>query len=167
MNKQVFKFFFFYIICTILLSACIKEKDYPKEPIIKFKSFTKFGTDSAHVVISFTDGDGDVGLAQGDTNGIFKSISPYYYNFYLRYLYKAADGTYKAFETAPGDTLDYKYRIPKLISDEQQKRALSGDIKVKLYAPYAIHDTIQYDIYIIDKALHKSNVVNSDVLILN
>jgi len=165
MNKHLLKLFFF--ICVIFFFACVKEKNYPTQPVIKFENFTQFGSDSAHVIISFTDGDGDVGLAQGDTTGDFKSTSKYYYNFYLRYLYKQTDGSFKAYENAPNDTLDYKYRIPTLIPAEQQKRALSGEIKVKLYDPYAIHDTIQFDIYVIDRALHKSNVVNSGTLILN
>lgn len=163
MNKYLLKFLF---ISVLILSACVKEKSYPKDPIIKFKSFTPFALDSANIIISFTDGDGDIGLTQGDTTGNFNSKSKYYYNFYVRYLYKAPDGSFKAYETAPGDTLDFKYRIPKLISDDQQKRALSGEIKVKLYAPYAVHDTVQYDIYLIDKALHKSNVVNTGTIIL-
>lgn len=155
--------------CVLLFSTCVKEKDYPTTPVIKFKSFTNFGLDSAHLVISFTDGDGDVGLAQGDTTGDFNIKGNYYYNFYARYLYKDSDGVFKIYELAPGDTLDYKYRIPKLLKDEQQKRALSGDIKVKLYYPITLDDTtrtIQYDIYIVDKALHKSNVVNTGTITL-
>ena len=165
MNKHLYKISFF-LFCGIILSACVKEKNYPKDPIIKFKSFTPFGTDSANIIISFTDGDGDIGLEQGDTSGNFNSKSLYYYNFYVRYLYKVQNGSFTTFQTALGDTLDFKYRIPKLIKDDQQKRALSGEIKVKLFAPYAVHDTIQYDIYIIDKALHKSNVVNTGTIIL-
>ncbi|MBA3706724.1 MAG: hypothetical protein H0W84_12735 [Bacteroidetes bacterium] len=151
----------------LITSSCVKEKNYPTEPVIKFKSFTHSGMDSANVIISFTDGDGDIGLTQKDTSGEFNSQSKYYYNFYMRYFYKASDGSFKSLETAPGDTLDYTYRIPKLLEDGQQRKALSGDIKVKLYAPIAIHDTVQYEIYIYDKAFHKSNVVNTGTIILN
>ena len=169
MNKQGYKLFF--IICVLIfLSSCIREKSYPIIPAIKFKSFTHFGLDSANVIISFTDGDGDIGLSQGDTTGDFNSKSKYYYNFYARYLYKAVDGTFKTFQTALGDTLDYKYRIPKLLTGQEQRKALSGEIKVKLYSPLT-QDTsihfIQYDIFIIDRALHKSNTVNTGTLILN
>ena len=166
MNRSLFTYFLF--IGVLISSSCIKEKSYPTTPAIKFKSFSHSGLDSANIIISFTDGDGDIGLTQGDTTGDFNSKSKYYYNFYIRYLYKAADGSFKAYVPTPGaDTLDFKYRIPKLLTGQQQKKALSGDIKVKLYAPFAVHDTIQYDIYIYDKALHKSNTVNTGTLILN
>ncbi len=168
MNRSVFVSFLF--ISVLISSSCVKEKSYPTTPAIKFKSFTHFGLDSANIIITFTDGDGDIGLSQGDTTGDFNSKSKYYDNFYVRYLYKATDGTFKTFQTAFGDTLDYKYRIPKLLTGQQQKKALSGEIKVKLYAPLtqdtSIHN-IQYDIYIYDKALHKSNVVNTGTIILN
>jgi hypothetical protein len=156
---------FFVLVTVVFLSACIKEKNFSSLPIIKFKNFILYSKDSADIIISFTDGDGDIGLTQEDTSGVFGPSSFYNKNLYIRYLYKTFDGRFVPYEKAPGDTLDFAYRIPKLIPDNQQKRALSGEIRVNLNKVIAIHDTIQYDVYLIDKALHKSNVVNTGTII--
>ena len=51
---------------VLLLPACLRTEEFPPEPRITFKAFNLVG-DSASIVITFTDGDGDVGLNPGDT----------------------------------------------------------------------------------------------------
>ena len=68
----------------ILLSSCLKVEVYPDEPVITYKSFEVFG-DSAIITISFTDGDGDIGLSTGDTIGNYAPDSYFYFNAYLEY----------------------------------------------------------------------------------
>ena len=61
--------FFTFLILLFVLS-CTKPPDYPTEPVLEFVSMTKNtmqqsflpSDDSLKVTISFTDGDGDIGL---------------------------------------------------------------------------------------------------------
>ena len=67
------------------LTGCIKEEQYPIEPKIEFGGFTVVrditGKDSVGVLtISYTDGNGDIGLYDYDT------VEPFKYNYYLRFM---------------------------------------------------------------------------------
>ena len=48
------------------MSSCLKVEVLPDEPQITFETLQTY-QDSAVLVIGFQDGDGDVGLDQGDT----------------------------------------------------------------------------------------------------
>ena len=50
------------------------------------------------------------------------------------------------------------YRIPYIEPREGQNKILSGEIKIDFEYPTIKYDTIMYDFYITDRALHKSNV---------
>ena len=70
------------------MSSCTKEKVYPVEPHIEFVSLTKvqnnLGYDDKGILkLSFTDGDGDIGLSDADTDPPFDSASVYYHNFFM------------------------------------------------------------------------------------
>jgi len=107
---------------------------------------------TGELVFDFVDGDGDIGLPQPD------SISTDTTNYNLFFtLYEKLDGEFlKVYLATP-----LKYRIP-FIEMEGQNKTLKGEIKVEL-SYYLIHgrleyDTIMYEFYLIDRALHKSNV---------
>jgi hypothetical protein len=137
--------------------SCKKKDKYPPEPEITFKAFEKFGPDSAHLIISFTDGDGDIGLAQGDT------AEPYLFNFYTKYFQKV-NGIFIEKELA----FPLNFRIPILNSSKKSK-SLEGDILITLPEPYYfpnLKDTVQYEIYIKDRALHESNHIRTDEIIV-
>lgn len=150
--------------------GCKKEESFPPEPSIEFSEFRQLGHDSAQVVISFTDGDGDIGLSQGDTTAPFNSTSKYYYNFFMRYYYQDSLGNFKPYLAYLNndtilDTLDFKYRVPNLTQNDQLE-SLTGDIIVTLY-PFTLyhapgHQVIRYEIYIVDRELHESNKVMSN-----
>lgn len=158
------------VVLILLLSSCQKEKTFPVEPAITFKEFKKLGHDSAQMIITFTDGDGDIGLGQGDTFPPNKPGTKYYYNLFMRYYYKDTLGNYKPYLTYINadtilDTLDFNYRVPYL-TQNGQKESLTGDIIVTLqpFTLYHIpgHHTIRYETYIVDRELHVSNKVMSD-----
>ncbi len=155
----------YLILCIILTSAmgCIKEKKFPKEPVIEFQDFISYVgakniVDSADCIIKFTDGDGDVGLLEGDT------ISPA--NFRMRYLYKnMTDGKFYPMDaidsTTVLDTLFFEYRIPNLTPDGQFK-ALDGTIKAKFRTSpvfYPTHKVVKFEIVLTDREGNKSNMV--------
>ena len=62
----------FVALCTLV--SCLSRPDYPVEPVLKFEGLTRdtmiqgaLLQDSTTVVISFTDGDGDIAFAAEDT----------------------------------------------------------------------------------------------------
>ena len=143
-----------------VLSSCVKEKSFPPEPVIAFKEFIKLGPDSADCVITFNDGDGDIGILASDLT------SPN--DFRMKYLYKDIDGVFKPFDIIPAtpamDTLFYEYRVPNL-TPEGQYKALNGEIKAKLraapiYGPG--HTVVKFEITLRDRAGHLSNMVSTN-----
>lgn len=158
--KLLIRYVFLFLIFTLVISSCVKEQNFPPEPVIEFKRFDLFGHDSANCYIKFKDGDGDVGIPSYD------NTSPD--DLKMKYLYKdTTTGQFlpvdSSFGTAQFDTLFYSYRVPNLTPDGQYK-ALDGEIKIKLrsqplFGPQSI---VKFDIRLTDRAGHKSNIVSTD-----
>lgn len=159
----------------LILTTCKKKEFFSEIPAIEYKGhyflLNALGKDSLVVLIfSFKDGDGNIGLNEADTmppfnpviDNIGNSINPYYYNMYIDYL-EFLDGEFK-YVTNPfsNDTLNFEYRIPSLTPDGRHL-AIRGDIEVKVEAsPYPnAKDTVMYKFYIYDRALNKSNIIQS------
>jgi len=149
----------------LLCSACLKTENYSNTPLIGYKNFVAYGKDSADFIFTFKDGDGDIGLQQSDTSGVFSISGAYYYNCFMKYYYKQAKGRFSTYITpSNNDTLVYKYRIP-YITPVGQKKIVDGEVRVRLYAPYYVieqtppHTIISFEVFIYDRALNKSNVV--------
>ncbi len=146
------------LLSTLVLSSCVKEKDFPTTPQIEFLYFTQYTPDSAGCVIKFTDGDGDIGILDGD------ETTPN--DYVLKYLYlDTADNTFKPFElpntTPTFDTLVYSYRVPDITPDGQYK-ALDGEILAKIYSSplyWPLHTIVKFEIQLRDRAGHLSNKV--------
>lgn len=163
------KHFVYIVFSGILISAsmssCVKEKSFPPQPVIEFKKFTLYGNDSADCIIKFKDGDGDIGILEGDT------ISDD--DLKMKYFYKASDGTFQPYDEDPGtaafDTLFYSYRVPNITPDGQYK-ALDGEIKIKLRAAPLFnptHTLVKFEITLTDRAGNKSNMVTTDEITVN
>ncbi len=64
-----------YFIGILFITSCIKPPDYPDEPVIEFVSLGRTSllqdVDTTLITISFTDGDGDLGLVDDDTEKNF------------------------------------------------------------------------------------------------
>lgn len=154
----------FSLVGLILVSSCVKEKNFPPEPEIEFVSYTAYGIDSADCVISFKDGDGDIGILEGDTAA--KD------DFKLKYLYKGADSQFHPFDmidtTPEMDTLFYSYRVPD-ITPEGQYKALEGQIKAKLRSSpvyFPGHQVVKFEIRLTDRAGHQSNTVTTNEIVI-
>jgi hypothetical protein len=150
----------FSVLGLIPVTSCVKEKSFPPEPKIEFVSYTAYGTDSADCIISFKDGDGDIGLLEGDTTSAD--------DYQLKYLYKGTDGQFHPFDkidtTAAMDTLFYSYRVPDITPDGQYK-ALEGQIKAKLRSSpvyFPGHQVVKFEIRLRDRAGHLSNIVSTN-----
>lgn len=152
-----------YIIGTlfiILMAGCVSRPEFPIEPAIEFISMegnqmvqNSFNTDSIRVTFSFTDGDGDL----GDKDSL---------NIFIR------------------DNRDQfiasKYRLPEL-PPEGAQRGIRGEITVTIYTTCCIYpdgtppcepsnkyptDTLQYEIFIRDRAGNVSNTITTDPIII-
>jgi hypothetical protein len=158
------------LICLIFGGnwSCRKPDTYPEEPHIEYLGFATVG-DSAVFRISFTDGDGDIGLSQADTLPPFNSKGKHYKNLKLYYQYlDTISGQYKYYITpkTQTDTVIYAYRIDR-INKIGTDKSLNGEIQVFLSAPYYLptHKTIRFECQLEDRALHVSNKILSPGII--
>ena len=154
------------IVLTVFLS-CTKEEDFSEIPHIEYMDFTKIRNSSnidekGILKIFFTDGDDDMGLADWDTLPPFDKNSKYYYNFFITYFEKQHG---EFVEVVPSVT--FNSRIPVLTSSSSNG-ALKGEIEIELFInnPFSVYDTIRFDAYIADRALHESNIISTPEIIL-
>lgn len=142
---------------------CIDSPNYPDTPFIEFMDLSKdtlnqgvFQQDSLFVRFRFEDGDGDIGKTEQDPeNNIF-------------------------FIDERTGTLDNTFGIPTLPEDGAGN-GVEGEVKILLYSTCCIYsdgsdpcvpnpqfpfDTVQYRIYMVDRAGHKSNEILTDPIIL-
>jgi len=150
----------------LMMSAgwnCLESPNYPDEPFIEFLDISKdtldqgiFQQDSLVVRFSFQDGDGDIGKTEQDPqNNIF-------------------------FIDERTGTQDNTFGIP-MIPEEGAANGVEGEIRVLLFSTCCIYsdgadpctineqfplDTVQYRIYIKDRAGHKSNEILTTPIIL-
>jgi hypothetical protein len=161
------------IILFIFSFGCTKENKYPIEPHIDLISFDKItdslGIDQQGVIgLSFTDGDGDIGLTNDQNTGNFK------YNLFIKYFEKKNGKFQEIILTTPNaitgkpDTLLFNGRIP-YVTPQGRIKSIKGEIYDTLYInnPASTYDTIKYEIFIEDRALHKSNIVTTPDIIIN
>jgi len=167
--KRVRWHFIFILFAVVCINACIKQEHYPDVPQIQFISFVTAYDTGKYAVngtlsISFTDGDGDIGLRDRDTLPPYDTSGPYYYNFVLTFFNKV-NGIYTQVDLHP----PFSARIP-ILNPEYPGKAIKGvitydTINLKLI-PHPGYDTIRFDAFIYDRALNKSNVISTPEIIL-
>lgn len=170
----------------LIAVACQKPVEYPIEPHVEYTGFTYlFNADSTFsgegvISFSYTDGDGDLGLDDGDTLYPFGFNDPHYYNMRVDYL-RLENGVFVKtpllsphVPSHPGDTLvlydtvSFSTRFRRL-RDIEEPKAISGtmDYKLTVQNPFSPNDTIKFEIRILDRALHESNVIQTEAIITN
>ena len=179
-----------YLIGVLFLAlavcSCQKPVEYPIEPKIAYEGFTYLiNADSTFsgegiVAFSYTDGDGDLGLDDSDTLPPFGFHDAHYYNMVIDYL-KCVNGEFiktpllsPHVPTSPADTLvlydtvTFNARFKRL-RDSEEPRAISGTMEYKLTVqnPFSPNDTVKFEIHILDRALHESNVIQTDPIYTN
>jgi hypothetical protein len=156
-----------FLMGTAHFTGCIQKEQYPVEPVIGFTGFGIYpsvqGYDSMGVVqITYTDGDGDIGLYDYDT------VEPYRYNYFLKFM-QMNKGVLEEIRLADS-SLNFNARIPMLTPSGKNKN-IRGEISMFLELYYAwpilTSDTVAFEIFIRDRALHMSNVVQTPLYILN
>lgn len=152
----------FLFLVVLLVFSCTKPPDYPDTPVIEFVSMSKTSmmqgntlNDSLSVIISFTDGDGDIA---GEDTGP---------NIELR--------------DSRNDGLAFLFKVPE-IPNSNSKYGLSGTIKLAVYndccqPPYPIselctplpnytEDELYYTIVLRDRAGNVSNEIQTEMITL-
>ena len=151
---------------AIVLSSCIKKVVYPDIPAIAFQNFVAvFDTGKVavrgYLTISFTDGDGDIGLRPEETQPPFDTGSIYYYNYIIDY-YEKQNGKFVKLDFS----IPFNARIPYLTPLNSNKAIKGIIVDTLMLNPQPAHDTIKFKFYIYDRALHKSNIDSTPPIIL-
>ena len=158
-----------------LLAACQEKVEYPIEPRIAYDGLAyvidadSTLTGEVVVSISYTDGDGDLGLDDADTLYPFGANDPHYYNLIIDYM--KWDGS--QFVETPllswnqqsqsYDTVSFNARFKRLVFYDEVK-PISGtiDYKMMVFNPLSPNDTVKFKIHLIDRALHESNTIETE-----
>lgn len=164
------KIIFLALTASFFLFSCGKQQCEEKIPAIVFKEFRQYYNsqgkpipDSAKIIITFKDCDGDIGLKKTDT------IAPYDYNFFLRY-FEMVNGVWVGCPSDKKDSCYYSYRIP-FLEPEGISKILEGEIGITITPWYynqftSLHsDTIKFEVQIFDRALNGSNIVETPMIL--
>lgn len=157
------------LLLAVLIAGCFygceEIKSYPEIPTVKY--VPPFGIDTAtddlgnEIVIGklkfdFTDGDGDLGLEQPESDTLADSLI---YNLYLN-VFEKNDTGFAYVE----DISNLNFRIP-YIEREGQNKTLIGTVTIDLEYKTFEYDTIFYTFYIVDRQMNRSNVDSTEVLV--
>lgn len=169
-RKKINTTFLHLFTCGVLyflLFSCEPTPQFSKIPHISFVSFEKNppinGADyNGKLTFHFQDGDGDIGLDKNDLSSPFDTASTYYYNFFCNY-YEKQNGQYIKIDLP----LSQNARIPRL--SELESESIEGTITLDLLInnPFSAYDTIRFDFYIVDRALHHSDTIFTPDIIVN
>lgn len=156
-------------IVTFFFSGCHSPSDnLPVEPLIEFQNLQLIkdhnGKDSlALLTVYVEDGDGDLGLSASDTFPPFNAGSTYYYNFYVL-LYEKTNGNWQSLPDG------YNGRFP-ILREGLPRKPIQANITMEMDVSYwklfLNSNIIKMDVFIFDRALHKSNTVSSEEITLN
>jgi len=155
------------VLLVVSLASCLKRENFPNRPQIEFLGFYPnpaamgAGDSLGAVKFSFTDGDGDLGLNEGDTLGENAPSQPYFYNLFITYFEKQ-NGNFV--EVVPPFPFHVRF---KRLTSEGGGSELEGEMEVGVTArPGTPYDTVRYEMYIVDRALqHSDTIVTSDIII--
>jgi len=155
-------------ILSLVLPSCIKQESYSIIPEIGYQNFQLVYPDATAqyptrgiLSITFKDGDGDIGLTARDTLPPYNKEGDFYYNFVIRYFEKRDTGYTEVVLNPP-----YSLRLP-ILNQGYTGKAIKGMIADTLdMDPTPAYDTVRLEVYIYDRALHKSNVVTTPDIVL-
>jgi hypothetical protein len=158
--------FLISLLAVMNLSSCREVTQYSEIPEISFKRI--FTTDTVDILgnqvkkvkltFSVIDGDGDVGLRESDT--IAPYINEFQYNFYSL-LFGKTNGIFEKSELP-----DANYRIPYVEVEEGKSYKADIDVTFQYQIILIEFDSIRLDFFIYDRALNKSNIASTPVIIL-
>jgi hypothetical protein len=159
----------FILLTGIIGVACDPPEKVSSIPEITFKSFlledyidsldnrSKMGT----LKFDFIDGDADIGSSISSADTTEESLLNKY-NLFLIPFQKLPDGYYDSVESDP---VKYIIRYNEKLDRVGQNKTIKGEIKINIqYTIIPPYDTLRYEFYLYDRAMHKSNVAyTSDI----
>jgi len=144
---------------VILLWSCDKDKNYPNEPFLEFKSYEEIPGDSLNMTCTFRDGDGDIGSAFIDAQNGF--VCP-----------GASDVSQGYQEMIDGEWVDREVDADFCIlslTPQGQDKTLEGEVQMNFPNPILTStltgDTVRYSVVLRDRAGNVSNVVWGPMLV--
>ncbi|MCB9251462.1 MAG: hypothetical protein H6605_03295 [Flavobacteriales bacterium] len=129
----------------------------------------KQGADSMLVFnLSYSDGNGDIGLSESDSLPPFNFGGGYFYNLFVTYFVKKGNVYRKILNPSTNDTIDFNQRIPRLNLSKKDKK-IEGTFDLRIPAspyPGIKPDTVRFEFRIADRSLNTSPLVSSGDVIL-
>lgn len=149
---------------SLFFASCLKRESFPDEPRILSGRLDVSGS-AATMVLSFTDGDGNFGLEEGDTSGLFAPCIRRW-NLYAEY-YEMQNGQWVLVPIDPCDDptpdpdVPFYYVVPwakPTGQDQTQEGEISIDMP--LWNLPSEYDTVMFKVKIVDRDMNESNVVD-------
>lgn len=129
---------------------------------MKFKGKDSF----VNIVMTYTDGDGDIGLNVEDTFPPYQYGTKYFYNLFID-VYAVENGkAAKIPIPLSTDTINFNDRIANLTPTGKSK-SISGELRITLLAkpyPGVLPDSMFYTFRIADRSLNESNTLTTPVM---
>jgi hypothetical protein len=169
MKKKYLVFATTLIFIGLAFTSCLTKPDFPNTPTISFKSLkvlpiqnptAQKAGDSLTFTISFTDGDGDLGQSNNDTT----------INFFVSTFKKQGENFIPVVYDG-GQNFNSKFPILDIVGGSP----LEGDLRYGVQFPYLAFapitplrrgDIVRFSIQIMDRAGNKSNVVQTNEVVL-
>jgi hypothetical protein len=172
-NYSFFSFSFmrFAIVLLVMFaigSCTVKQEQYPDEPIITFKEYSRTtiaALDTFSMVITFTDGDGDIGITDGiPPRNDTVCVTPY-----------------NVIITNPGFNFFYKdlrdsctqFARTEYYEPEGNNKSIKGEVVIRLGAfckkqcsVAGCNDTARFELLLRDRAGNLSNKVITPPLVI-
>ncbi len=170
------------VFLALLATACFQAPNYADTPAISFESIrnapASTGADSVFITISYQDGNGDMGLNSADTLSPFQRIvaggqpNQFFNNYFLN-IYKRVNGRYVPV-TFNSSEFTLNGRYPRL--NGSRNSAIEGTLRYSFVFFYVFsnaytprisqNDTVKFDVQVVDRALNKSNIVETQEIII-
>jgi hypothetical protein len=167
------------VFASAAFTSCLQAPDYPDTPQISENALTVFRKstsqlglrDSIEIALDFKDGNGDLGLGDADTTGLYsrRGSNRYYNNYFIQAFYKNAS-TGGSFLPFLGPSA-YVGRFPRLTTDEMKEGPIKGVLRysvvISLLSPPTTPGTeMRFQVSIADRATHESNVITTSTVVL-
>lgn len=139
----------FSLLLAVFFFACSNEKDFPETPVLEVRDFTKVSSTKAFWTLGFTDGDGDIGVRnENDSDNFFVTIL-------------SIEGGVSR------EIKGQSFRIP-VVENIRTEKGIEGsfefEIDVDLLLPL---DSVQFNGFVVDRAMNESNVVSTPIFTTN
>lgn len=147
----------FFVSVFLFFTSCKKTEEYPIEPFIEWQSFIKNnsfndGLEHYQLLFKITDGDGDIGYKTNE--------DPDSANLFISF-YEQINGEFVL--STKNDV--YKSRLP-YVQPNGATKAIKADVEIDVaLLKSSLRDTFRFEFYINDRAMHKSNTIQSPVFI--